>query len=48
MGLLLSDTVLIDPLLDETLRLREGLGAWAYEVDAARDPLEYESGDPRE
>ena len=48
MGLLLSDTALLDPLLDETLWLRDGLGAWAYEVDAARDPYEHEAGDPRE
>ena len=48
MGLLLSDTVLIDPLLDETLRLRDGLGAWAYAMDAAPDPYESEAIDPSE
>ena len=48
MGLLLSDTVLLDPLLDETLRLRDGLGAWAYAPDVARDPYDYEAADPAE
>ena len=45
MGLLLSDTVLIDPLLDDTMRLRDGLGAWAYETDAPRDRYEREAAD---
>jgi hypothetical protein len=27
MGLLMSDTLLIDPMMDETLRLWDGLGA---------------------
>jgi hypothetical protein len=45
MGLLMSDTVLIDPLLDEMLRLRDGLGAWAYALDLARDPYEHEAAD---
>ena len=48
MGLLLSDTVLIDPLLDETMRLRDGLGEWAYAPDAARDVYEHELPDPTE
>ena len=43
-GLLLSDTV----LLDETLRLRDGLGAWAYETDAASAAYESEAIDPSE
>ena len=46
MGLLMSDTVLIDPMLDETLRLRDGLGAWAYATDVVGDPYDYESADP--
>jgi len=46
MGLLLSDTVLLDPLLDETLRLRDGLGAWAYTPDAVHDAYEHEPADP--
>jgi hypothetical protein len=45
MGLLMSDTVLIDPMLDDTLRLRDGLGAWAYALDVARDPYEHEVTD---
>jgi hypothetical protein len=48
MGLLLSDTVLIDPLLDETMRLRDGLGEWAYALDIAGDPYDYEAADPTE
>jgi len=45
MGLLLSDTVLTDPLLDATTQLRDGLGAWAYALDLADDPREYEVAD---
>ena len=45
MGLLLSDTTLIDPMLDETLRLRDGLGEWAYDLDVARDAYGYEAAD---
>ena len=48
MGLLMSDTLLIDPLLDDTLRLRDGLGAWAYAVGVASDPFDYEAADPSE
>jgi len=48
MGLLLSDTLLIDPLLDDTLRLRDGLGEWAHELDIARDLSEYEVADSTE
>ena len=48
MGLLMSDTVLIDPLLDETLRLRDGLGAWAYALDLGRDRFEHEAPGPSE
>jgi len=29
MGLLMSDTVLIDPMLDDTRRLLDGLSEWA-------------------
>ena len=45
MGLLMSDTVLIDPLRDETPRLRDGLGVWAYVLEAARDIYEHEAAD---
>ena len=48
MGLLLSDTVLLDPLLEDTMRLRDGLGAWAYALDAASDRYDYEAADPTE
>ena len=46
MGLLLSDTTLLDPLLDETLRLRDGLGAWAYAMDVVGDARQCEVADP--
>lgn len=45
MGLLMSDTLLIDPLLDDTLRLRDRLGAWAYAPDVAGEPYEHEATD---
>ncbi len=45
MGLLLSDTVLLDPLLDETLRLRDGLGGWESKLPAAYDLYEHEATD---
>ena len=45
MGLLLSDTMLIDPLLDDTMRLRDGLGAWAFATDDARDGHDHEAAD---
>jgi len=46
MGLLMSDTMLIDPLLDETLRLLDGLSEWAYTLDATRDRYEHETVEP--
>ena len=46
MGLLMSDTLLIDPMLDETLRLRDGLSEWAYGLDVARDPYDHEAVGP--
>jgi hypothetical protein len=48
MGLLMSDTTLIDPLLDATLWLRDGLSAWASTLDAAHDRYEHEAADPTE
>jgi hypothetical protein len=45
MGLLMSDTVLIDPLLDETTRLRDGLGEWAYALEMSRDAYGDEAAD---
>jgi hypothetical protein len=48
MGLLMSDTLLIDPLLDETLRLRDGLGAWAYAPGVARGVDEHGVAYPTE
>jgi len=46
MGLLLSDSVLIDPLLDDTMWLRDGLGAWAYAPEVELDAYEHEPADP--
>jgi hypothetical protein len=48
MGLLLSDAVLIEPLSDETLRLREGTVEWRYALDVAIDPYEDEMADSAE
>jgi hypothetical protein len=45
MGLLMSDTVLIDPLLDDTVRLRDGLGAWACALDATCHGSVHEAAD---
>ena len=48
MGLLMSDTLLIDPLPDDTLRLRDRLSTWAYTLDVASDSYDYEAADPTE
>jgi hypothetical protein len=48
MGWLMSDTLLIAPMLDDTLRLRDGLSKWAYAMDAARDCYEHDATDPAE
>jgi hypothetical protein len=45
MGLLMSDTMLIDPMLDDTAWLRASLGAWACGPDVASDRYEDESSD---
>ena len=45
MGLLMSDTTLLDPRLDETLRRWDGLGEWAFAIDGANDSYEYEAAD---
>jgi hypothetical protein len=42
MGLLMSDTLLIDPMLHDTMRLRDGLGEWAYTSELATDSYEHE------
>jgi len=44
-GLLISDTVMLDPLLDDAMRMRDGLGAWPYATDVARDAYEHEAAD---
>jgi hypothetical protein len=45
MGLLMSDTLLIDPLLDEAMRLLDGFTAWAYAPDDGRDSDDHEGAD---
>jgi hypothetical protein len=40
MALLMSDTMLIDHTLHETLRLLDGLGGLTYTGDASRDARE--------
>jgi len=37
MGLLMSDTLLIDPVLSESVRLLDDLREWPYPSDAAGD-----------
>ena len=46
MGLLMSDTLLIDPTPNETMRLLDSLGELAYAHDAARESYEDDSTDP--
>jgi hypothetical protein len=48
MGLLLSDTTLIDPLLDDTVWLRDGPGVWAYAPDASSAGYDQAVADPVE
>jgi len=45
MGLLMSETLLIDPALNESLRLLDTLREWPYPSDAAGDPNDDESAD---
>jgi len=45
MGLLMSDTLLIDPTLNETMRLLDSLTEWAYTPDAGRDGDAGEGGE---
>ena len=46
MGLLMSDTGLIDPMLDDIAWLRDTVSDWAYAMEADRDACEYEVADP--
>jgi hypothetical protein len=48
MGLLMSDTVLIDPMLDDTAWLRESLSEWVHAPDALRDSYEHEAAESTE
>jgi hypothetical protein len=45
MGLLMLDTLLIDPALSESLRLLGNLHEWPYPSDAAGDSTDDESAD---
>jgi hypothetical protein len=46
MGLLMSDTLLIDAALNETMHLLDSLSDLAYATDAARDAYEDDRADP--
>ena len=48
MGLLMSDSLMPDLLLDEALRLLDGLSELAYAADATCDRHEHEAADPSE
>ena len=45
MGLLMSDSLMPDLLLDEALRLLDGLSEVAYAPDVASDPYVYDAAD---
>ena len=45
MGLLMSETMLIDPLLDKTVWSRDAMGAWAYAPDATYGGDRHEAAD---
>jgi hypothetical protein len=45
MGLLMSDSLPLDPLLDEVLRLLNGLSELAYATDATCDGHDHEAAD---
>jgi hypothetical protein len=45
MGLLMSDTLLFDPALNETVRLLDSLSELAYANDAMRDAYEDDGAD---
>jgi hypothetical protein len=45
MGLLMSDSLMPDPLLDEALRLLDGLSELAYAADATCAGHEHEAAD---
>jgi hypothetical protein len=48
MGPLMSDITLIDAMLDETLRLLDGLSELAYTPDSTCAGYEHKAEDPRE
>jgi len=45
MGLLVSDTVLIDPTFEDTARWQASLTEYAYATDLPYDGYEYESSE---
>ena len=46
MGLLMSETMLLDLTLDDTTWMCESLSDWTYELDAVRDAAEHEAARP--
>jgi len=48
MGLLMSDTMPSDLMLDDAAWMRESVSAWVQATDAARDPYDYEGAEPSE
>jgi hypothetical protein len=46
MTLLISDTALIDPMLEETLHWRGELSEYGSTADLLQDGYEYEAGEP--
>jgi hypothetical protein len=46
MGLLMSDTTLIDPILDDMCRLQDSLVEYVYATDLVCDESESEASEP--
>jgi len=45
MNLLVSDSMPIDPMFEDSVRWQDNLGEYAYSVDLPRDGYEYEATD---
>jgi hypothetical protein len=48
MGLLMSDAMPLDPMIDDLTWLRNTVRNWDYAMDSARDTYEYEMAEPTE
>jgi len=46
MGLLMPETMLIDPILDEVMPVQDTVVTRPYSMDVMRDGNEYEATDP--